>query len=214
MRWAAGGREFIVALARPASSHGVLAAYRTMAPGHSVEGPRRVIGGRAPVNVAYRTNVICCMSVRLSVVAAEALALLSSCSLWPSAAGSSFEIVNEQRGAHDASNSRPLRGRRHEMDRRAQPRGRRSRRPGSAGVRGVQEPRELAGEAPRIVVAWLKDDQSGEDRQRQCDRACERRPAPEPSARKPRSANALPRVHRSGSIQSTRRGLAARVGKR
>jgi hypothetical protein len=32
------------------------------------------------------------MSVRSSVVAAEALTLLFSCSYWPSAAGSSFEI--------------------------------------------------------------------------------------------------------------------------
>jgi hypothetical protein len=40
-------------------------------------------------------------------------------------------------------------------------------------------------------------------------------PSPGPSARTPRRANALPReFHRRGSIHSTRRGLAARVGKR
>ena len=44
------------------------------------------------LNVADRTNVVCCISVRSSVVAAEALALLFSCSFWPGAAGNSFEL--------------------------------------------------------------------------------------------------------------------------
>jgi hypothetical protein len=40
-------------------------------------------------------------------------------------------------------------------------------------------------------------------------------PSPERPARKPRRPNALPReLHRRGSIQSTRCGLAARAGKR
>ena len=53
-----------------------------------------LVDGRTRV-IAYvtdRTNVVCCVSVRSSVVAAEALALLFSCSLWPERSG---ELVRD-----------------------------------------------------------------------------------------------------------------------
>ena len=49
----------------------------------------------------------------------------------------------------------------------------------------------MADDAPRIVVARLKDDHSAEDHQRQRDPARACRPPPEPSAHDPRRANAL-----------------------
>ena len=97
-----------------------LTAYSTLAPGHSHgasvrECPRRVIGS-PPVNVADRTKFCYTfVSVRSSVVAAEALALLFSCSFWPER---SRELVrdlclSEERGAHDARDHPPQRGGRH-----------------------------------------------------------------------------------------------------
>ena len=55
-----------------------------------------------------------------------------------------------------------------------------SREAGEAVVRDLLEfegfrSHERLDQAPRIVVAWLKDDQSAEDHQRQRDRARERR---------------------------------------
>jgi len=70
-------------------------------------------------------------------------------------------------------------------------------------------------EAPRMVVAWLKDDQSAEDHERQPDRAHERRSvAPASGGQATGSQRTFSGIHRRGSIQSTPRGLAARVGKR
>ncbi len=70
-------------------------------------------------------------------------------------------------------------------------------------------------EATGIVVAWLKHDQSVEGHQRQGDRARARRSVAWAIGTHTRLANALPReFHRRSSIQSTRRGVAARAGKR
>lgn len=68
---------------------------------------------------------------------------------------------------------------------------------------------------PGSMVAWLKDDRSAEGHRWQVIPREHVVPSPGPSARTPRPANALAReFHRRGSIQSTRRGVAARVGKR
>lgn len=69
-------------------------------------------------------------------------------------------------------------------------------------------------EAPRMVVSWLKDGQSPTINNGKVITHVNVVPPPEPSARKPRGANAASReFYRRSSIQATRRGLAARVGK-
>jgi hypothetical protein len=70
-------------------------------------------------------------------------------------------------------------------------------------------------EAPSVVVAWLKDDQSAEDHQRQPDRAHERRSVAPAIGGQATGSQAL-LGNSTGVARSSRlpRGLAARVGKR
>ena len=99
----------------------------------------------ATLNVADRTNVVCCMSVRSSVVAAEALALLFSCSFWPSAAGSSFE------------NSALTKSEEHTMQATVR------RNQGVVGKRTDGLSRET-GQANQLAAAWLRGSGRGECR--------------------------------------------------
>ena len=69
-------------------------------------------------------------------------------------------------------------------------------------------------EAP-VLVAWLKGDRSAGGHQRQGDRARDRRSfAQATRTQSLEGQRRPPGFHRRNAIQSTRRGLPARVGKR